>query len=109
MTQPLDAVTQIPALLPFLPDVADPGRFSDMLETWQNRPNMAGCPRGVEVTDVLLAAAVGAAGRNNTSYHERTRKMAAKKTTRKKAATTKKTAAKPAAGKTTAAKKAAPK
>ncbi len=79
--------------------------------------NMAGCPRGVEVTDLLLTAAASVAGRNRTSDDERTRTMAAKKTTPKstktkvapKKAAAKKAAPKPAGRKQTAVKKAAAK
>ena len=78
---------------------------------------MAGCPRGVEVTGLLLTAVASAARRNRTSDHERMRTMAAKKTTTKKAtakkAATKKGAAKKAVAKSagskqTSVKKAAP-
>lgn len=60
---------------------------------------MAGCVPGVEVTDVLLAAAVGAAGRNATSISERTRMMATNKTTTRKTTTKKAAPAKKGSGK----------
>ncbi len=95
----MTVVTQIPALLQFLRNVAYPGRFPSMLEFWKNRPNMAGCLRAIEVTPVLLAAIAETAGHTSIPIHERKNTMAAKKTTTKKTTTSRKQAPAKKAGK----------
>ncbi len=68
--------------------------------------HMAGCPRRIEVTPVLLAAVAETAGQTRIPIHERGNMMAAKKTTTKKTNSQKKAPAKKASTKKPTAKKA---
>ena len=70
---------------------------------------MAGCPRGVEVTGVLLAAAGAAAARNKYPQYERGTTMAAKTTTSKMATSPKQVPANKASTKMATTKKPAAK
>ena len=70
---------------------------------------MPGCPRGVEVTGVLLAAAGVAAARYEGPQHERGTTMASKKTSRKKATSPKQVPANKASTKMATPKKPAAK